>query len=68
MLVRAVRNLFREKERERQRQSMYSPNPGPVAGVLLTCAQLFPSNCPHKEAVNGCVCRHRKGEAESRRP
>lgn len=68
MLVRGVRNVFREIWRERQeRQSMYSPNPGPVAGVLLTCAQLFPPNCAHKEAVNARVCRHRKGEAESRR-
>lgn len=37
-----------------------------MAGVLLTCAQLFPISCPHKEAVMG-VCRHRKEEAESMR-
>lgn len=47
--------IYRERERERQMQSTYSRSPGAVAGVLLTCAQLFPPSCPHKEAVNGCV-------------
>lgn len=44
------------RQRKRQRESMYQPNPGPVGRNLLTCAQLFPPSCPHKEAVNGCVC------------
>lgn len=64
-LVRKTRWLF--GERQKDRQSMYSWSPGPLAGVLLTFAQPFPSNCPHREAVMD-VCRHRKEEAEHRTP
>lgn len=46
---------WKETESKTDRQSTNSPKPGPAAGVLLTCVQMFPPNCPKNEAVNGCV-------------
>lgn len=39
---------FRELGQERQAVIMFRWGPRPVAGMLLTCALLFPPNCQHK--------------------
>lgn len=57
-------------EKGRQRQFTGTSQAGPASccsgGLLLTFAQLTPSNCPHGEAVKG-VCRQREGGSKKKK-